>query len=468
MRRIWSNVVWLFVNLFAGVRLTLPVPVSRRSFHVSSDQAMLLLLAAAGTSLLTADPFGSGLPSVGRDAWAMLGARSFLSALLFYVVARLQGGAHNFIPLAVAMWAISVPLDVYPALVLRIGGSDLMLWRWHGYYLALWALWAVPICWGIAAIARSVRVMYAAGWLRTGVLTVLLTLGSLAISWSLPLYFPHTPRTAQADEADEADTSWVDTEQTYYAQPRLMNEALAALKPARRGITDLYFLGFAGTATQDVFLKEVRAAQRLFDERFGTRGRSLLLINNPRTVAETPVASATNLRLALAGMARKMNLDEDVLFLFLTSHGSPHRFSINFPALALDDLSDRVLKDMLDRSGIKWRVLVISACYSGSFVDMLKDERTLILTAAAADKTSFGCGNEEDFTYFGDAFINTALRRDRSFVAAFEEAKAIIARREADEQLTPSEPQIYLGAAIKAKLREIERPARRPLAAAAR
>jgi Peptidase C13 family len=312
-------------------------------------------------------------------------------------------------------------------------------------------------------IARSIRVVYAASWLRTGALTAVVTLGSLAVNWALPpsYWYP-----AQEADAAEPPRHWIDTEQTYYAQHRLVGEALAALKPARRGVTELYFVGFAGTATQDVFMKEVRSARQLFDERFGTRDRSLVLVNNPRTVDQTPIASISNLRQVLAGVAAKMNVTDDILFLFLTSHGSPGRFSVHFPALALDDLSDRELKDMLDRSGIKWRIVVISACYSGSFIDALKDERTLILTAAAADKTSFGCSNENDFTYFGDAYINTALRQDRSFVAAFDRAKDIIARREAAENLTPSEPQIYLGAAMQAKLQQLERRlAKRPAAA---
>jgi hypothetical protein len=465
MRRICSNFVWFLTNLLAGLRLTLPVPVSRRSFHISGDQALLLLLAAAGATLAAGYPFGAGPASFASHAWAVLGARCFAVALLYYFIARLQGGPHNFVALAVALSAIAIPLTVYQALILRLAGSDAILWQWHGYYIGLWALWAVTLCWSLAAVARSIRLIYATGWLRTGVLTVLLALGSLAMSWALPPFFWYPTRAA---ETTQADASWVDTEDTYYAQPRLLSQALAALKPARRGIADLYFLGFAGTAGQDVFLKEVRAAQRLFDERFGTRGRSLLLVNNPDTVEKIPVASVTNLRAALAGMARKMNVDEDVLFLFLTSHGSPHRFSVDFPALDLDSLSDTDLKDMLDRSGIKWRVLVISACYSGSFVDALKDERTLVVTAAAADKTSFGCSNENDFTYFGDAYINTALREDFSFVAAFERAKDIIARREAAENLTPSEPQIYLGAAMKTKLHQVERRfAKRRLAAMA-
>ena len=271
---------------------------------------------------------------------------------------------------------------------------------------------------------------------------------------------------AVAKEVKAPDAN-IDTEQTYYAQPGLVAAKLAALAPERPGIADLYFLGFAGTSTQDVFLKEARFAQKLFDDRFDTRNRSLLLANNPSSVGELPVASASNLRVALAGVAKKMNLDEDILFLFLTSHGSKHVFSIYFPELALDDLGDRELRQMLDDSGIKWRVIVISACYSGSFIDALKNDRTLVLTAASADRTSFGCSNENDFTYFGDAYLNEALRKDRNFITAFEHARTSIAAREAKEKLTPSEPQIFVGKAIKAKLDQLEERLAKPRAAAA-
>jgi hypothetical protein len=260
----------------------------------------------------------------------------------------------------------------------------------------------------------------------------------------------------------------VDREQTLSAQPRLLASALAELRPQRPGVVDLYFVAFAGASTQDVFMKEARSAQGLFDQRFDTAGRSLLLVNNPRTVAELPVASNDNLRAALAGVARKMNVEEDVLFLYLTSHGGKHVFSVHFPELGLADLRDTELRASLDRSGIKWRVLVISACYSGSFVDALKNEHTLILTAAAANRTSFGCSNENDFTYFGDAYINTALRRDFSFVTAFDQARRIIAAREKAEHLTPSQPQIYVGKAMTAKLQQLEQRLAKPPVAATR
>jgi hypothetical protein len=73
MRRICSNFVWFLTNLLAGLRLTLPVLVSRRSFHISGDQALLLLLAAAGATLAAGYPFGAGAASFASHAWAVLG-----------------------------------------------------------------------------------------------------------------------------------------------------------------------------------------------------------------------------------------------------------------------------------------------------------------------------------------------------------------------------------------------------------
>ena len=116
--------------------------------------------------------------------------------------------------------------------------------------------------------------------------------------------------------------------------------------------------------------------------------------------------------------------DEDVLFLYLTSHGSEdHRLAMQFWPLQLDDIDPRMLKQMLDESGIKWRVIVISACYSGGFVEPLKDDHTMIVTAADAFHQSFGCGSTSDFTYFAKAYFDEALRGTHSFQAAFDQAR---------------------------------------------
>ena len=204
-------------------------------------------------------------------------------------------------------------------------------------------------------------------------------------------------------------------------------------------------------------MKEVLSVRALFDTRFDTQGRSVALINNLKTVDFLPLANQHNLAEALKAVAGRMNTEEDVLFLFLTSHGSEdHRLSTDFWPFGLNDLSAERLDGMLDASGIKWRVVVVSACYSGGFIEPLQDEHSLILTASRADRNSFGCAHLNDFTYFGQAYFDEQLRRQTSFVAAFHDAAEAIAAREQDEGLTPSEPQIFLGQAMAGKLAELE------------
>jgi len=146
------------------------------------------------------------------------------------------------------------------------------------------------------------------------------------------------------------------------------------------------------------------------------------------------------------------------LFVYLTSHGSEkHGLSAQFWPLSLNDIPAEKLKSYLDEAGIKWRVLLVSACYSGNFIDVLKDDYTLVMTASAADRQSFGCSNARDFTYFGEAVFRDALSRERAFIPAFQSAIAAINQREANEKLSPSSPQLSIGSRIGAKLAAIER-----------
>jgi hypothetical protein len=106
----------------------------------------------------------------------------------------------------------------------------------------------------------------------------------------------------------------------------------------------------------------------------------------------------------------------------------------------------------LDDSGIRWRVIVVSACYSGIFIKPLKTDTTLIVTAADARHSSFGCEDERELTYFGEAFFRDSLPSAPSIESAFAQARDIVRRREADEGQEHSNPQIYIGRQIRAKL----------------
>ena len=240
-----------------------------------------------------------------------------------------------------------------------------------------------------------------------------------------------------------------DVQAVHKRQPHLLNDALAKLKPAADGHAQLYFVGVAGYGSQAVFKREVIAVRRLFDERFGTSDKSVALINHESTLADFPLATKSNLEHVLLHLGRRvMDVNRDSLFLFMTSHGEQGEFTIQMPRFALAQLTPVHLKLMLDRSGIRNRVIVISACHSGSFIPTLADPRTLVITAARADRSSFGCEDQRRWTYFGDAYFNRALRQEVSFTRAFAHAKRIIRQWETSEKLTPSLPQIAGGEAL--------------------
>ena len=239
-------------------------------------------------------------------------------------------------------------------------------------------------------------------------------------------------------------------------QPQLLQDEINALDPKRQGAHNLYFLGFAGYGDQDVFRKEVERVRELFDREFGTRGHSLVLANNPSTLERFPLATLDNLKAALAALARKLDPKEDVLFLFMTSHGTARKgFALELAGRGLGDIAPRQLAAALADSGIKNRVVLISSCFSGQFVAPLANEDSLVITASAANRPSFGCSTEAEWTYFGKGYFVDALPKQKKFIPAFYEAQNLVAVRETWEQMPPSRPQISIGARIEQMLKEL-------------
>jgi hypothetical protein len=137
-----------------------------------------------------------------------------------------------------------------------------------------------------------------------------------------------------------------------------------------------------------------------------------------------------------------MNPDRDILFLALSSHGSSDPLlSVSNGSLDLQQLTGEKLSEALEASGIKRRIIVISACHAGAFIPDLQNPNTIIITAAAAEKTSFGCSDDRDLTYFGEAFYRDALPKALTLQDAFTQAKAAIALRETQEHQKTSDPQ---------------------------
>ena len=183
-----------------------------------------------------------------------------------------------------------------------------------------------------------------------------------------------------------------------------------------------------------------------------------MLINDDDTTLSQPIATRTSISKALETIGQRMNKDEDVLFLFLTSHGSADgTFELSHQPLNIQSLTPAWLKAELDKAEIRWRVVVISSCFSGAYIPSLQTPSSLLITAAEATKTSFGCTDDADFTYFGRAFFDEALRQEHSLVSAFHAAKQTIAAREKEEGFTPSQPQMFMGSEMQKSLPEFEK-----------
>jgi hypothetical protein len=143
-----------------------------------------------------------------------------------------------------------------------------------------------------------------------------------------------------------------------------------------------------------------------------------------------------------------MNGDRDILFLVLTSHGSQEGLAVNAGRSA-ETLKPANLAGMLNRTGIRYKVVIISACYSGVFIPPIADADTLVITAADANHSSFGCEDKAKWTYFGDAFFNTALRQTSNLKEAFLLARSLVSKRELRQGFEPSHPQMAGGGNVE-------------------
>jgi len=257
-------------------------------------------------------------------------------------------------------------------------------------------------------------------------------------------YGRYISATKPKDKKKNKNKVKVDAEKIFYKQDDLLAQAFKKLKPSEKNKPDLYMVNFAGYGKQDVFMKEAQFAKSLFDINLGTQGRSLSLINNHKVNDKMPIASVTNLERSLNYVANIMDKDEDILFLFLTSHGSQkHELSVTLSGLPLNDLSAKKMAYIIKKTKIKWKVIVVSSCYSGGFIKHLKDDYTMILTASKKDHVSFGCDDEADFTFFGRAFFKKSVKESVSFKSAFQKAQTFVHKWENEEKYDHSEPQIW-------------------------
>ncbi|MEE9491759.1 MAG: C13 family peptidase [Gammaproteobacteria bacterium] len=440
----------LITNLSSGVKLCLFRKLGPESFRISADQFVILYLFNIALSIFIG--YLENLPDPQFNKYTITNEGFSAATLLLsvYIVSRLI--LHRQVATALSVLILST--SPYFFIIWHIAESVMTTSNSSSSY---WLVYGIYIVWLISTILWCIRIL-------AGTAPAKITASFLVVifTWIVPVWiFAGNISYWYSDEGTKNNDSYsayrdLNAERILFTQSSLLNRDLQKLQPQRPGIVDLYFIGVGAYATQDVFLKETLYAKNLFDQRFDTQGRSLALVNHLSTHEDMPLATSTNLEKALHYIGTLMNKDEDVLVLYMTSHGSSdHELSVSFWPLPLNDITPAMLRDYLDKSGIKWQVVMISACYSGGFVEPLKTPHVAIATAAAPDRTSFGCSNENDFTYFGEALLKDQLQKEFSIPAAFSRATIAITERESKENLTASHPQTFIGDAIRPLLDDL-------------
>jgi hypothetical protein len=319
--------------------------------------------------------------------------------------------------------------------------------------------WLVPLFW--AGLTQLVLLWRAAGsGLARGAALLLVPIPLMLNGWLAPptFWWAGPSGNANAEAEAEPETGLPLTDETLGRQAQLITAALQGLLPPQRGRVNVYAATYAPNASEDVFRRESAAVARTMRERFGANGRLVELVANRATSDTLPWGTPANLRLTISRMAAVMDRDRDVLFLHLTSHGARDgKLANDTWPLKTQSVTPELLKQWLDEAGVRWRVISVSACYSGSWIAPLAGDGTLVMTAADAEHTSYGCGRRSELTFFGRAMYEDALRKTWSFTEAHAAARKLIEVREQEAGKSDgySNPQISEGAGIHAVLERL-------------
>jgi hypothetical protein len=439
-------------NLWAACHLLVFRRSALRWLAPTPGNFLLLLALSLAVSFLF-DFVSEGWPG----QWSPAGVAVYvLPAFVLLVFGQILATRHGLWRLGLApasVWlAADALLGLAQSLLLFAGDHNLVPQGIAGYIPLLYTvLYAWPI---LAVVFVFTRALTWPWWERGVAFAVLL---GVFAAWILT-FSDERLWYSTAPEETLPSTSRLVEEEVWYAQPRLLERALAGVQQERSDSVDWYFIGVGGAFYQNVFRHETETVRALFDTRFGTSGRSLVLINNDETVMRQPIATRESILRALKTVAGRMDREKDVLFLFLTSHGSEdHQIELSYWPLELAGITPEWLRQALDESGIRRRVIVLSACYSGGFIPVLKTPDTLVITAADTERTSFGCLDDAELTYFGRAFFDEAMRRKHSLEASFETALLAIREREQAEGFESSEPQWWIGERMATELPALER-----------
>ena len=132
---------------------------------------------------------------------------------------------------------------------------------------------------------------------------------------------------------------------------------------------------------------------------------------------------------------------------YFTSHGSPEGIVLDQGILSPDSMAT-----MIDNTcGSRPTVVFVSACFSGVFVGPLAGNNRFVMTAARPDRTSFGCGDNDHYTFFDNCWLDS-MTTAGDFAGLAHSIRACVSNRERQVGALPSEPQLTIGAEAASEL----------------
>lgn len=429
-------------NLAAGVRVAFFRPVARAAFRADLAQWVAIVVVSALVDIAL-----DGLRAKVGSAFSLDGLNGELFALgLLMITSGVLGAlyrdAGTFITLPIVVLAAFLPVQVVHALP----AIAAVAWPEH------WGAWfdVVMLAWMLAVCIRSMWVVSETPAERRLARAVV---GGVLLSlplWIGPLGGPSAGWWVGDDTtAEDDDSPSPASEPVLAVQSALLDDALDALEDERSGVTDLYFVAFAPDARHEGFRAEVESAQHVLDERFGTVGRSLVLLNNRATVTVLPYATLTNLRRALQEIGAAIDPDDDVAMLYITGDSNAdHAVEAVHPPLDLVDVAPEAVKQLLDNAGIRFRIVVVSTCAAGAWLEGLQDDDTAVLVSSAGETRADGCSGGDGPSPFAAALFDRVLRNADNLPTALTAVAA---------ELGPAASRLWIGPAIAEHLTRLRR-----------
>jgi len=128
----------------------------------------------------------------------------------------------------------------------------------------------------------------------------------------------------------------------------------------------------------------------------------------------------------------------------ISTHGNLDLLSVNIANTFWPAVRSVHLKKWLDGLQNVPTSLVFSACYSGSLIPELIGSQRVILTAAAHDRSSFGCAYHDKNTYFIGSLLGEGWSERNTWQDNYRLMTEKVLKMEQRLGLQPSSPQIYV------------------------